>query len=116
MQTAREPPPSTPSVSCLVRVRTDLISLYKDPLPGITVSVDEKDIRNIHALVAGPSETPYEGGFFLFKIHIPEEFPVGPPHVTVSQSSTEDKILEPPARNQNSEHARYLRMFARPMI
>ena len=71
---------SRPPQSCLARIRTDLKDLYKDPLPGICVKIaDESDITKIFALITGPSQTPYEGGFFLFKLEIPSEFPNVPP-------------------------------------
>lgn len=43
--------------------------------------MDDQDITKIHALLTGPSETPYEGGFFLFKVDVPYDFPNCPPKV-----------------------------------
>ncbi|KAH9368111.1 hypothetical protein HPB48_013749 [Haemaphysalis longicornis] len=35
----------------------------------------------IHALVIGPLDTPYEGGFFHFFIKCPTDYPIAPPRV-----------------------------------
>ena len=35
----------------------------------------------VHALVTGPFETPYEGGFFYFLINCPDDYPNAPPKV-----------------------------------
>ena len=39
------------------------------------------DLTLVHALVAGPSETPYEGGFFYFVLGLPHDYPNAPPKV-----------------------------------
>ena len=70
-----------PLPSCLSRLRVDLKSLYKDPLPGVFVQVNDEDMTKIDALITGPSETPYEGGFFWFKMDIPFDYPNNPPRV-----------------------------------
>jgi len=70
-----------PGPTCLARIRKDLMALHADPLPAILVFPDEKDITVVHALVAGPFDTPYEGGFFYFVLHFPWNYPVSPPHV-----------------------------------
>ena len=38
--------------------------MAKDPLPLIFPMPDEDRVTVIHALVVGPFDTPYEGGFF----------------------------------------------------
>lgn len=35
----------------------------------------------IHALITGPFDTPYEGGFFLFLFRCPPDYPIHPPRV-----------------------------------
>lgn len=42
---------------------------------------DENDFAKIHALVSGPFETPYEGGFFYFILRCPPDYPLSPPRV-----------------------------------
>mmetsp|Transcript_23710 Transcript_23710/g.47872 ORF Transcript_23710/g.47872 Transcript_23710/m.47872 type:complete len:325 (+) Transcript_23710:127-1101(+) len=74
-------PKGAPASWCLRRIKKDLRSLYADPLPGIFVYVDETDFTLVHALVVGPFESPYEGGFFYFVMKCPDDYPNNPPKV-----------------------------------
>ncbi|KAL3199758.1 hypothetical protein MRX96_043793 [Rhipicephalus microplus] len=65
----------------LTRVKKDIAFFLADPPTGIFIAPYEKDIANIHALVMGPSGTPYEDGFFEFLIRCPVEYPMKPPIV-----------------------------------
>ena len=38
-------------------------------------------IFQIHALITGPFDTPYEGGFFYFIIRCPPDYPIRAPRV-----------------------------------
>lgn len=38
-------------------------------------------LPQIHALITGPFDTPYEGGFFYFLIRCPPDYPIRPPRV-----------------------------------
>lgn len=38
-------------------------------------------LLQIHALITGPFDTPYEGGFFLFLFRCPPDYPIHPPRV-----------------------------------
>jgi ubiquitin-protein ligase len=69
----------TPTKACISRIRTDLNNLRKDPLPGIYCVQDDEIVNKCHALVVGPFDTPYEGGFFYFTITCPENYPNDPP-------------------------------------
>ncbi|KAL1426800.1 hypothetical protein MTO96_018024 [Rhipicephalus appendiculatus] len=73
------PPEDTPTY--LTRVKRDIEDFFADPPPGIYIAPDENDIAEIHALVMGPSGTPYEDGFFEFHIRCPAEYPLKPPTV-----------------------------------
>jgi ubiquitin-protein ligase len=70
-----------PSKECLKRIRTDLKSITDDPLPGIYCVHDDTHATVIHALVVGPFDTPYEGGFFHFILNFPDDYPHNPPRV-----------------------------------
>lgn len=70
-----------------------LLSDERDALAarGIYVRVDEGDMRNIDVLIVPKHKrdctdallvSPYTGGFFLFKIRAPDDFPLSPPSVT----------------------------------
>jgi len=37
--------------------------------------------NQLHALIIGPFDTPYEGGFFYFYIRCPPDYPIRPPRV-----------------------------------
>ena len=53
--------------------------LPKNPL--IHYMCDESEIQYGTFIIAGPVNTPYENGLFLFDIYYPPEFPNVPPHV-----------------------------------
>ncbi|NXO07725.1 UBE2Z enzyme, partial [Oriolus oriolus] len=59
----------------------DIMSIYKEPPPGMFVVPDPHDMTKIHALITGPFDTPYEGGFFLFLFRCPPDYPIHPPRV-----------------------------------
>lgn len=63
------------------RINRDIKSLKINPHPGIFAEPDENDATKIHALVEGPSGTPYEGGFFYFILTFPSDYPINPPEV-----------------------------------
>lgn len=54
-------------------------NLPKDPLIHYTYDGDKMQYGTF--LIAGPVDTPYENGLFLFDIYYPPEFPNVPPHV-----------------------------------
>lgn len=70
-----------PTPAALKRIRSDIRNMFKDPLPGIFVVPDEDNAVLAHAIVTGPFETPYEGGFFYFLINFPDDYPLNPPKV-----------------------------------
>ncbi|XP_041342646.1 ubiquitin-conjugating enzyme E2 Z [Pyrgilauda ruficollis] len=70
-----------PSPACLLRIKRDIMSIYKEPPPGMFVVPDPHDMTKIHALITGPFDTPYEGGFFLFLFRCPPDYPIHPPRV-----------------------------------
>ena len=47
--------------------------------PGITCEPDEIDYRHFRCTIAGPADTPFEGGIFPVEIFCPEEYPTKPP-------------------------------------
>jgi len=71
----------SPTSNCLRRIRCDLAELYRDPLPGIYCIPDEVMTNKCHALIVGPLDTPYAGGFFNFVITFPASYPTDPPKV-----------------------------------
>ena len=48
---------------------------------GIYYVHDEEDMLKGYALIIGPEDTPYFGGFYFFEIHYPSDYPHTPPKV-----------------------------------
>nr|XP_054931798.1 ubiquitin-conjugating enzyme E2 Z-like [Dermacentor andersoni] len=70
-----------PSTQCLLRLSRDLAHIFDDPPPGVFVEPEENDITNVHAVIVGPDDTPYEGGFFHFVLKCLPDYPARPPLV-----------------------------------
>ncbi|CAH1775779.1 unnamed protein product [Owenia fusiformis] len=70
-----------PTSHCLGRIKRDMMSIYNEPPPGMCIVPDKEDFTLIHALITGPFDTPYEGGFFYFLIRCPPDYPIRPPRV-----------------------------------
>jgi ubiquitin-protein ligase len=66
------------------RLLKDVKQLIRHPLTdnGIYYSHDESDMMKGYALIVGPSDTPYFGGFYFFKFDYPFDYPFSPPKVT----------------------------------
>ena len=48
---------------------------------GIYAEPNEKNYRHFQVKIAGPSQTPYEGGMFDAELYLPDEYPMVPPKV-----------------------------------
>jgi len=48
---------------------------------GIYYHFDDTHVFKAVALIVGPDETPYAGGFYLFEFTFPNSYPLKPPHV-----------------------------------
>ena len=48
----------------------------------IFVSTNDEDVFNIKAMIIGPDDTPYEGGFYFLDIIFPKTYPLDPPKAT----------------------------------
>lgn len=57
--------------------------ILRDPPLGICVAPAGEDLSKVFALVSGPAETPYEGGFFIFLLAFPDDYPLSPPRVKI---------------------------------
>lgn len=66
------------------RLLKDVKQVIKHPLTdnGIYYSHDETDMMIGYAMIVGPSDTPYFGGFYFFKFNFPYDYPFSPPNVT----------------------------------
>jgi len=65
------------------RLLNDIKTIITTPLTdhGIYYSHDEDDIMKGYALIIGPSDTPYFGGFYFFELQFPADYPHSPPLV-----------------------------------
>ena len=43
--------------------------------------IDQSDVTKLKGIVAGPPDTPFEGGTFYLDINIPDSYPFNPPKV-----------------------------------
>ena len=72
---------STPviSKSSIKRLIKDIKELKNDPLKDIFYRHSETDILKGSALIIGPENTPYNGGYYLFSFKFPSDYPHSPP-------------------------------------
>lgn len=66
------------------RLITDIKSIIKNPLNdyGIYYEHDDTDMLKGYAMIVGPENTPYFGGYYFFEFNYPENYPYSPPVVT----------------------------------
>ena len=66
------------------RLLLDVVDIMKNPLTeqGIHYIHDEENMYKGTALIIGPSQTPYENGFYFFKFEFPKTYPYQPPTLT----------------------------------
>jgi len=66
------------------RLLLDVRQIMKSPLEnnGIYYIHDETDMLRGYAMIVGPPDTPYFGGFYFFKFHFPYDYPYSPPLVS----------------------------------
>ena len=50
---------------------------------GIYCKFDEHNIYNARCLIIGPKDTPYQYGYYFFKLKFPSDYPLTPPKVTL---------------------------------
>mmetsp|Transcript_45316 Transcript_45316/g.117307 ORF Transcript_45316/g.117307 Transcript_45316/m.117307 type:complete len:274 (-) Transcript_45316:19-840(-) len=63
------------------RLRKELKAISADPPPHIHVSCDESNILSWNYLLEGPSDTPYEGGWYWGRLKFPKHYPFAPPSI-----------------------------------
>ena len=76
--------PNIITTETIKRLLKDVRQLVKYPLidNGIYYSHDESDMTIGYAMIVGPSDTPYFGGYYFFKFNYPFDYPFTPPKVT----------------------------------
>jgi ubiquitin-conjugating enzyme E2 Z len=71
------------SKETISRLLRDVKQIIKNPLTdqGIYYVHDDTDMLKGYAMIVGPSETPYFGGFYFFEINYPTDYPHSPPKI-----------------------------------
>ena len=64
-----------------LRVMNDYVDFMKTKSDGIYLWIDKTNIFQQYALIMGPVNTPYFGGYFFFDIKYPIDYPKNPPIV-----------------------------------
>jgi len=68
----------TPAVA--MRLSREIKELATKPREGISyVETEENSLKEIHAVIEGPVDTPYDGGVFRVKLVLGSDFPSAPP-------------------------------------
>ena len=77
---------------CLKRIAKDYKDILKSPLTnnGIYYKHDESNVLVGYAMIIGPENTPYHGGYYLFQFQFPTNYPYSPP---VIKFKTNDGIV-----------------------
>jgi len=68
----------------IMRLLNDVKQIIKNPLNehGIYYSHDDTDMLKGYALIVGPEDTPYFGGYYFFNFNFPNDYPYRPPKLT----------------------------------
>jgi ubiquitin-conjugating enzyme E2 Z len=68
----------------LIRLLRDVKTLMKNPLidNGIFYIHDDVEVLKGYAMIVGPKDTPYFGGYYFFSLNYPTDYPHSPPKVT----------------------------------
>mmetsp|Transcript_20302 Transcript_20302/g.30006 ORF Transcript_20302/g.30006 Transcript_20302/m.30006 type:complete len:154 (-) Transcript_20302:34-495(-) len=63
------------------RILKETQRLLAEPVPGISATPYEDNLRYFNVVIAGPSQSPYEDGIFKLELFLPSDYPMAPPKV-----------------------------------
>ena len=63
------------------RIMKETQRLAAEPIVGIYAEPSETNARHFFVKIAGPADSPYEGGLFALELFLPEEYPLVAPKV-----------------------------------
>ncbi|KAI8825784.1 ubiquitin-conjugating enzyme/RWD-like protein [Fimicolochytrium jonesii] len=75
------------SNSSILRIQKELNDIEKSPENQYFLWYDDSNIKHVHALITGPTQTPYALGMFDFVFNIGDNYPQAPPKVTAMTTS-----------------------------
>jgi ubiquitin-conjugating enzyme E2 Z len=64
-----------------LRIMNDYVDFAKNKPDGIYLWIDKTNISQQYAMIVGPNNTPYFGGYFFFDIKFPSDYPANPPQI-----------------------------------
>jgi len=67
------------------RIIKETQRLLAEPVPGISATPYEDNLRYFRVMIAGPTETPYAAGNFMLELFLPADYPMAPPKVRDGQ-------------------------------
>lgn len=67
----------------MTRIKREVTYIFENQNlhPDICLLPDEDNVTKLRAIIIGPKNTPYEGGFFEFFIRCGPQYPITPPRV-----------------------------------
>lgn len=76
------------------RLVKDVKQIIKNPLidNGIYYFHDDEDILKGYAMIIGPKDTPYFGGYYFFEFSYPHDYPFSPPNVKYMTNDGETRF------------------------
>ncbi|KDO33904.1 hypothetical protein SPRG_01784 [Saprolegnia parasitica CBS 223.65] len=63
------------------RIVKETQRLLAEPVPGISATPYEDNLRYFQVVIAGPQSSPYENGIFKLELFLPADYPMAPPKV-----------------------------------
>ena len=69
----------TSGISRERRLLNDLREIHKNPVENIFISLNDDKIDEWNILIIGVEDTPYEYGYFFFRMTYPQQYPLEPP-------------------------------------
>ncbi|KAL0082216.1 ubiquitin-conjugating enzyme E2 N [Phycomyces blakesleeanus] len=63
------------------RIVKETERLLADPAPEISATPHDDNLRYFDVIIAGPTQSPFEGGVFRLELYLPEDYPMAPPKV-----------------------------------
>lgn len=64
---------------CVRRLLTELRGMLREPLPNVSVVVDETDLHVWHAVIHGLEDERFKGGEYVLRVLVPQNYPFSPP-------------------------------------